>query len=206
MKGKAMNRIVVVISCSNYESLGSRCGILAHLTDPGKARARQFAINNAALLKGCTLLASSPMIRTQETMREIVSELGVFKLVDNLLITRKLSAKKRKFYCSDDGTRPIFKSSSLAKRNHATAVEEGFRVFRHGIINRILLTMDEDSHSLALAICDDGLTDFLLAHAKEVLGDGDAFDHIEDLGPCDGMVLTFTGEKLVDLKEIRNAS
>jgi len=74
-----MEKRVIVVRHGSRELLGTMNNsweVFAHLNELGKRQARQFAAEHEGLLRGCRIFASSPLIRAQETLREIVDEMG----------------------------------------------------------------------------------------------------------------------------------
>ena len=200
-----MEKRVIVIGHGSRELMETRKGsweVFAHLNELGKRQARKFAVDYHGMLIGCRIFATSPLICAQETLAEIVDEMVLPKdFLDNVMISQEFWTFSPRDYLSND---PLATAQSLALRDMTFAMAQGLRFFRNGM-NYILNAMSEINGYTALCVSHPGPTDFLFAWARHTCGNTEAFNEIEDLGPCEGMVLSFHQSRLIGFREIRSS-
>ena len=119
--------------------------------------------------------------------------------LDSIIISQEFWTFSPQGYLSDD---PLATAHSLALRDTPFAMAQGLRFFRNGMPH-ILDAMSGANGYTALCVSHPGPIDFLLAWAKYMHGDTEAFNEIQDLGPCEGMVLKFYKSALVGFGELR---
>ena len=196
---------VVVVRHGKQQDLGlgfTSWGLPAVLTPDGVELAKNFVRLNREILQGCTLFATSPLIRAQQTLFTIMGELGI-KVADFdqlVKICNRLYVREPERYMSSDPNETV---ASWATRNLTFVMEEGERVFE--AIKCLIVGPVSAKGGSALCVSHGGPIDLLLAHAKNELphSNGLAFQSIEDLKKGEGMALYFDDGKLIAVKELR---
>lgn len=199
---KQIGKRVVVIRHGKREDFGTKYQtweVPAMLTAAGIEMTQQFVRDNRELLEGCTTFACSPLRRTQQTLHVAMTELGLgLEVMDFIILSNNLWTNRPRMY--------VVPGKMLTMREFYVerpgfAHKEGVRILEQGIC--ALLDGMNDSET-ALAVTHGGPIDFLLAEAKLRLGDEKAYSAIEDLGGCQGMILTFgEQDELVKVDELR---
>ena len=196
---------VVVARHGKQQDLGlgfTSWGLPAILTPDGVELAKNFVRLNRDDLRGCSMFATSPLIRAQQTLFAIMGELGI-KVGDFdplVKICNCLYVREPAKYLSSDPSETV---ASWTKKNLKFAMEEGERVYE-AIVCLVVGNLSVNGGT-ALCVSHGGPIDLLLAHAKNELSDGNgtAFQSIDDLKKGEGLVLYFDGDQLITVKELR---
>jgi len=206
-KGKGLTmkvRNILVVRSGAKQKLGTgrkSWEIFAHLTADGRQKAREFATRHMGLLKGCAIFTCSPLICAQETLGVMMDTLGfTVEATDKVAILPNLWTTHPESYASDCLEQTL---QDFVGKDAQFAVGEGIFIYHKGIME-VLRMMTVAEEIVALSVSNRGPIDFLLAYAHFKLHDTRAFERIYDLGNCEGMVLTFEGEDLTGVVELRD--
>ena len=196
---------VVVVRHGKQQDLGlnfNSWGLPAVLTPDGVELAKNFVRFHKEHLRGCKLFVTSPLIRAQQTLFEMMKELG-FNITefDSLVrICDCLYTQSPLMYTSADPNETV---DSWAVKNLSFAMAEGERIYE--AIQCLVVGLMGPEGGTALCVSHGGPVDLLLAYAKNELpgSDGKGFYSIKDLKKGEGIILSFDAVELVDIRELR---
>jgi len=198
-------RKVVILRSARGENFGlgrKTWQVFGRLVPEGVKKARAFAFEHQDLLTGCHVFVTSPLIRAQQTLFEIMKALGASQeAFDEYIPTQDIWTHVPEGYISDN---PNETMRSLANLRRPFAFAESLKLF--SFLSGIVEEMENDNETTAVMISHKGPIDFLFARLRFMMGEQNAFDDMVDLGFCEGFVVTFKDGKLLDINQIRNPS
>lgn len=179
--------------------------INAHLSYQGQQQIREIVRKHKELLANCSVFATSPIIRAQESLFTMMNELNYAPAkFDNVWFMSELMAAVSSVWCTKNMSETV---SDVWRRNPEGVEAEGKHIF-NGICRVADMLNDGEN---ALCVSHGGPLNAGCAFAKDYLrtdvSEPSSFENIRDLGKGEGAVFVFEEEPdgdLIWIEKLRN--